>query len=156
MATDSGARHHVLAEAALCHSGGLGWEGIHLFQFTLRARRFGSLELAVQSPDVLLSELRLRSGTRFRYKSDLNIRWEHEVRLESRHEADPRRHYPVCLDGDGSCPPGDCGGVPGFLARHEAWTAPETSDDFAVLADFVDQLAMNRSEGATIGAGEVD
>ena len=45
----------------------MGWEGIHLFQFTLRARRFGSPELATRSPDVPLSELRLRQGTRFRY-----------------------------------------------------------------------------------------
>jgi hypothetical protein len=40
----------------------LGWEGIDLFQFTLRARRFGSLELAARSPDIPLSELRLRKG----------------------------------------------------------------------------------------------
>jgi hypothetical protein len=38
----------------------MGWEGIHLFQFTLRARRFGSMELATRSPDIPLSELRLR------------------------------------------------------------------------------------------------
>jgi hypothetical protein len=46
--------------------------------------------------------------------------------------------------------------VPGFLAQREAWTAPETSHDFAVLADFVDQLALKRSEGALIDAEEVD
>ena len=38
----------------------MGWEGIHLFQFALRARRFGSLELAARSPDVALSELMQR------------------------------------------------------------------------------------------------
>jgi hypothetical protein len=63
----------------------MGWEGIHLFQFTLRARRFGSLELAARSPDIPLSELRLRSGTRFRYEYDLTVPWKHEVRLEGRH-----------------------------------------------------------------------
>jgi hypothetical protein len=50
----------------------MGWEGIHLFQFTLRAKRFGSLKLAARSPDVPLSELRLRLSTRFRYEYDLN------------------------------------------------------------------------------------
>ena len=40
----------------------------------------------------------------------------------------------------------------GFLARREAWTAPETSDDFAVLTDFVDQLALKRSAGTSIDA----
>jgi hypothetical protein len=33
----------------------MGWEGIHLFQFMLRAKWFGSLELAARSPDVPLS-----------------------------------------------------------------------------------------------------
>lgn len=134
----------------------MGWEGIHLFQFTLRARRFGSPELAARSPDVPLSELRLRQGTRFRYEYDLNGPWKHEVRLEGRHEADPGSSYPICLDGDGSCPPEDCSGVSGFLARREAWTAPETRDDFAALANFVDQLALKRSTGTSIDAEEVD
>lgn len=134
----------------------MGWDGIHLFQFTLRARRFGSRELAARSPDVTLSQLRLRLGTRFRYEYDLNGPWEHEVRLERRHEADPGSGYPICLDGDGTCPPEDCGGVNGFQARREAWTAPEVSHDFAVLADFVDQLALKRSTGASIDAEEVD
>ncbi len=134
----------------------MGWEGIHLFQFTLWARRFGSRELSARSPDIPLSELRLRSGTRFRYEYDLNGPWEHEVRLESRHEADAQRTHPICLDGDGSCPPEDCGGVSGFLAQCEAWTAPETRDDFAALANFVDQLALKRSTGTSIDAEEVD
>jgi hypothetical protein len=134
----------------------MGWEGIHLFQFMLRARRFGSLELAARSPDVSLSELRLRVGARFRYEYDLNGPWEHEVRLESRHEAGPQRTYPICLDGDGSCPPEDCGGVNGFQARREAWTAPEAGYDFAVLAGFVDQLALKRSTGASIDAEEIN
>lgn len=133
----------------------MGWEGIHLFQFTRRARRFGSRELAARSPDIPLSELRLRQGTRFCYEYDLNGPWEHEVRLESRHEADPGSSYPICLDGDGSCPPEDCGGVNGFLDRREAWTAPETGRDFAVLADFVAQLALKQSTGASIDAEEI-
>jgi hypothetical protein len=133
----------------------MGWKGIHLFQFTLRARRFGSLEVAARSPDIPLSELRLRLGTRFRYEYDLNGPWEHEVRLESRHDAASESSYPICLDGDGSCPPEDCGGVPGFLARRAAWTAPEAGYDFAVLAAFIDQLALKRSTGASIDAEEI-
>ncbi len=127
----------------------LGWEGIYLFQFTLRAKRFGSRELAARSPDVPLSELRLCVGTRFRYEYDLNGPWEHEVRLESRHEADAQRSYPMWLDGDGSCPPEDCGGVNGFSARREASITQEARHDFAVLAGFIDQLALKRSTGTS-------
>jgi len=31
----------------------MGWEGIHLFQFCLRAVRYGSSELSASSPDVI-------------------------------------------------------------------------------------------------------
>jgi methyl-accepting chemotaxis protein len=41
--------------------------------------------------------------------------------------------------------------VNGFLARREAWTALEAGHDFALLADFVDQLALKRSTGAATG-----
>ena len=33
----------------------MGWEGIHLFQFCLRAVRYGSSELSASSPDVTLA-----------------------------------------------------------------------------------------------------
>ncbi|QRM35175.1 plasmid pRiA4b ORF-3 family protein [Microvirga sp. VF16] len=134
----------------------MGWEGVNLFQFMLRARRFGSLELAVRSPDIPLSELRLRSRSRFRYEYDLNIPWEREVRLESRHEALHGTTYPLCLDGDGSCPPEDCGGVASFLAQREAWTMLEVSEDLAALASFIAQLARKRSTRAPMAAEEVD
>jgi hypothetical protein len=114
----------------------IGWEGIHLFQFTLWARRFGSLELAALSPDIPLSVLRLRPGMRFRYEYDLNGPGEHEVRLEDQYQPEPGRSYLICLDGDGSCPPEDCGSVAGFLAWREAWTAPEVSGDLTALAAF--------------------
>jgi hypothetical protein len=33
----------------------MGWEGVHLFQFHLRAARYGSFELSAASPDVNLA-----------------------------------------------------------------------------------------------------
>ena len=42
----------------------MGWEGIHLYQFSLRAARYGSSELSASSPDVTLAALRLRQGAR--------------------------------------------------------------------------------------------
>jgi hypothetical protein len=40
----------------------MGWEGLHLFQFCLRAVRYGSSELSASSPDVTLGALQLRKG----------------------------------------------------------------------------------------------
>jgi hypothetical protein len=89
----------------------MGWEGIHLYDFHLRAARYGSWEAAGSSPDVTLATLRLRKGQRFVYEYDLNIPWHHEVRIEDRLEPDARKTYPVCTRGDGACPPEDglCG-----------------------------------------------
>jgi len=51
----------------------MGWEGIHLYQFYLRAARYGSWELSASLPDVTLAALRLRKGARFLYEYDLNV-----------------------------------------------------------------------------------
>ena len=59
---------------------GMGWEGIYLFQFCLRAAHFGSFDLCVDSPNITLAELQLRKGTRFLYEYELDIPWCHEVR----------------------------------------------------------------------------
>ena len=45
----------------------MGWEGVHLFHFSLRAVRYGASELAASSPDATLAALRLRNGARFVY-----------------------------------------------------------------------------------------
>ena len=83
----------------------MGWEGIHLYDFQLRAARYGSWEVAASSPDVTLAGLRFRKGARFIYEYDLNIPWRHEVRIEDRLEPDARKTYPVCTGGGGACPP---------------------------------------------------
>ena len=62
----------------------MGWEGIHLYDFQLRAAHYGSWEVAAASPDVTLAALRFRKGARFIYEYDLNIPWRHEVRIEDR------------------------------------------------------------------------
>ena len=46
----------------------MGWEGIHLYDFRLRAARYGSWEVAASSPDVTLAALRFRKGARFIYE----------------------------------------------------------------------------------------
>lgn len=50
----------------------MGWEGVHLCQFCLRAACYGSWELSASSPEVSLAALRLRKGARFTREYDLN------------------------------------------------------------------------------------
>lgn len=120
----------------------MGWESIHLFQFELRATRFGSWELSARSPTVMLSSLLLRKGTRFLYKYDLNIPWEHEVRLEGRFSADPRGNYPHCTGGSGNCPPEDCGGPLAFMTQTDLAFDYEVYEDLAEAAEMIDELVF--------------
>jgi hypothetical protein len=87
----------------------MGWESIHLYDFQLRAGRYGSRELSASSPDVTLAALRFRKGARFIYEYDLNIPWRHEVRVEDRLPPGVRKTYPLCTGGGGACPPEDWG-----------------------------------------------
>ncbi|WP_245452172.1 plasmid pRiA4b ORF-3 family protein, partial [Mesorhizobium waimense] len=93
----------------------MGWESVHLYQFIVHTVRYGSWELTAESPDIGLDTLKLRKGSRLLYEYDLNVPWEHEVRLEERRSAKPETHYPCCIGGDGNCPPEDSGGP-------ERWT----------------------------------
>jgi len=120
----------------------MGWEGIHLYNFHLRAERYGSWELAASSPDVTLTALQLRKGARFIYEYDLNIPWRHEVRIEDRLELDARKTYPVCTGGDGACPPEDCGGPESFMDHRNDRFSFDALEDLDTVVEVLEQVAM--------------
>lgn len=122
----------------------MGWDGIHLYQFRLRAARYGSCELAAASPDVTLAALRLRKGARFVYEYDLNLPWRHEVRLEDRLEPEAGKTYPICAAGDGACPPEDCGGPDAFMEHRDDILSLDSRDDLAIMAGIIDDVARER------------
>ena len=120
----------------------MGWEGVHLFQFHLRAVRYGSWELSARSPEATLESLRLRKRARFVYEYDLNVPWRHEIRLEGCLEPVSKRNYPFCVDGHEACPTEDCGGPRGYLARREAWHSMDALDDLGVIAEVVEHAVI--------------
>jgi len=121
----------------------MGWEGIHLYQFCLRAARYGSWELSASSPEVTLAALRLRKGARFIYECDLNIPWRHEVRIE---ENRPKagKTYPVCTGGNGACPPEDCGGPAGFMAGRNGMLSLDGLEDLDTMTEIIGQVVSER------------
>ena len=120
----------------------MGWEGYHLYQFCLRARRFGSWELSASSPDVALAALGLRKGARFGYEYDLNIPWRHEIRVEAHLPAEPDKLYPSCTGGGGSCPPEDCGGPDSFLARRDDTLSLDAMEDLDTMVGILRQVVL--------------
>jgi len=140
-------RVHVPADFTLRQLHGviqvaMGWEGAHLFQFHLRAVRYGSSEVSARSPEATLESLRFRRGARFVYEYDLNVPWRHEIRLEEYLEPASKRHYPYCVEGHEACPPEDCGGPRAYLARREAWHSMDALDDLGVMAEIVEQAVI--------------
>jgi hypothetical protein len=125
----------------------MGWEGIHLYVFQLRAARYGSWELSASSPDVTLAALRFRKGARFIYEYDLNIPWRHEVRIEDRLEPEARKTYPVCIGGDGACPPEDCGGPESFMDHRNDRFSFDALEDLDTMVEVLQQVAQKDGGG---------
>jgi hypothetical protein len=122
----------------------MGWEGIHLYQFCLRAARYGSRELSASSPEVTLIALQLRTGSRFVYEYDLNIPWRHEVRIEKRMEPEHGKAYPLCIGGNGACPPEDCGGPEAYLAGLSDTVSITALEDLDAMAEIIGQVVRER------------
>ena len=120
----------------------MGWEGIHLYEFELRAAHYGSWEVAAASPDVTLTALRFRKGARFIYEYDLNIPWRHEVRIEDRLPPEVRKTYPVCTGGGGACPPEDCGGPESFMAHRDDTFSFDALEDLDTAVEVLEQVAL--------------
>jgi hypothetical protein len=122
----------------------MGWEGLHLYQFRLRAVRYGSWELSASSPDVMLAALQLRPGARFVYEYDLNIPWRHEVRIEGHPTAEPGRAYPACTGGSGACPPEDCSGPEGYRAGLDEAVSLDAAEDLDTMVEILRQVVLER------------
>jgi Plasmid pRiA4b ORF-3-like protein len=122
----------------------MGWEGIHLYQFCLRAARYGSGELSGASPEVTLAALKLRKRARFAYEYDLNIPWRHEIRIENRVEPENGKAYPVCIGGNGACPPEDCGGPEAYLAGLGDMVSMAALEDLDTMAEIIGQVVLER------------
>ena len=126
----------------------MGWEGIHLFQFHLRAVRYGSSELSAGSPDVALASFRLRTGSRFVYEYDLTAPWRHEVRVERHVEPGAGKPGPFCLAGHGDCPAEDSGGPAGHLARRHEAVGLEAMDDLGTVTGVLGEVLRTRTTAA--------
>jgi hypothetical protein len=125
----------------------MGWEGIHLYQFWIRAVHYGSFDLCVSSPRVTLAHFRFRKGAKFTYEYDMTDFWRHEIRVEDRLEPEPGRPYPLCIDGVHACPPEECGGPEGYADRRLDALGFEAMDDLATLARLLEAIVLKEQVG---------
>lgn len=128
----------------------MGWDGIHLFQFDIRAVQYGSFELFAESPDISLGEFGFRTGDRFSYIYDMGDHWEHEIRVEEFNHAQPRKTYPLCTGGSGVCPPEDCGGPHGYLERKDEAKGYDAWMDLDIMSGFAKELLETHNAGKKV------
>jgi hypothetical protein len=134
----------------------MGWDGIHLFQFDIRAVDYGSWELHAANPDIALSDFGFRKGDRFFYIYDMGDYWKHEIRIEAILDADPSKSYPICTGGAGACPPEECGGPEGYLARRDEANGYDGWQDLEALASFGQELLDRHDTGQTLEDLDLD
>ena len=124
----------------------MGWEGIHLFEFRIRAVGYTAFDLQGESPDVPLEQFHFRQNTQFTYAYDMGDYWQHEVRIEKRMAIDKRKRYPACTGGSGTCPPEDCGGFEAYLYKRDEATGFDAIQDLMMMVDFVQKVALDANE----------
>ncbi len=115
---------------ALQHA--MGWTMTHLYEFEASGLRFMEPDpegddvgpVAHDSRIVILGELGLEVGDRFRYRYDFGDGWDHAIHVEGIGEYDLAQPVPMCLGGERACPPEDVGGVSGYEDLVRAMASP--------------------------------
>jgi len=105
----------------------MGWENYHLHVFSDGRTRYGVPDPELGFRDerkATLRDLIPREGGRARYTYDFGDDWEHEIVVEQVLAAEPGVRYPVCVAGEGACPPEDCGGAWGYAHLREVLADP--------------------------------
>lgn len=114
------------------------WSNEHLYSVHIHGREYGSS--GAQTCRVLLSDLCLHRGERFRYVYDFGAHWACDIRLEAILLPVPRRVYPVCLAGKHTAPPEDCRGAWAYMERLEQHRLYPPLDAMAVVANAISTL----------------
>jgi len=116
-------RVHAVIQAAM------GWQDCHLHAF-----RVGDVSYGPDPDGELgyLDERKCRLGgltaNRILYEYDFGDSWEHELVIEEHTTAAEGATYPVCVEGEGACPPEDCGGSPGFAEFKALLAGPPSTE----------------------------
>jgi len=120
----------------------MGWQNCHLHAF----RKDGVVwdEEGVSEPgyesrnenETRLGDVLTRVRSRLEYTYDFGDEWRHQVVFEKRLPASSEVPVPTCLEGQGACPPEDCGGVWGYSDMLSILEDPEHRDHDSVVGWF--------------------
>ena len=113
----------------------MGWQNCHLHEFSGAGAKYGQADPSepgclaqmgwIDERKARVSQLLPEANARAGYLYDFGDGWRHEIVVEQVLPVDPRRAYPVCLEGKGAGPPEDCGGPHAYAAIREALSDPK-------------------------------
>ncbi|MEC3978731.1 plasmid pRiA4b ORF-3 family protein [Amycolatopsis sp. H20-H5] len=113
-------RLHEIIQAAM------GWQNAHLHAFIDGQTYYGVPDPELPHHDerkTRLNEL-VKPGDHLQYTYDFGDDWEHDITIEEATVAKPGTSYPLCVAGQGACPPEDAGGWPGYTRLVQILTDP--------------------------------
>jgi hypothetical protein len=147
--------HHVIQAA-------FGWQDMHLHEFFIDGTHYATSDEEEDTEDEELFRIAdLGEKKAFRYLYDFGDSWQHTIKVVRKIEASRvgplQKEIALCLEGNRSAPPEDCGGIGGFeellmtLATPETWRSDDQNSTVAWLgeweADAFDIEAVNRELG---------
>jgi Plasmid pRiA4b ORF-3-like protein len=122
----------------------MGWTNSHLHHFRIGGVLYGDPLLMGENFDdmdyrdsttTLVSDILPRGNKPwwFEYEYDFGDGWLHEILLEGRTPVEPKERYPLCVEGEGACPPEDVGGIFGYADFLEAIADPDHEEHDGLL-----------------------
>jgi hypothetical protein len=122
----------------------MGWSDVHLNRFHIHGQDFGvyhdgGISFADNPEKVPLSAFGFRTRERFLYEYDFHDAWLHEVRIEKRLPLDPKKTYPLCIDGKHAAPPEDFGGAQAYMQMRQELKYRSVFGDNGIDDDFDDE-----------------
>ena len=125
----------------------LGWTDSHLHMFEADGSRYGvpdpDWDDELQPRDEAVARLR-DLPTRFEYLYDFGDSWEHDVEVLGK-----GGDLPACVEGEGGCPPEDCGGVPGYEHLLEV-LADSSHEEYEHLREWAGELPVFDQESTSL------
>jgi hypothetical protein len=135
----------------------MGWGNYHLYQFNLGAPfnsdciapidendddwGYGNKFEKFDAESTLLSAVFGGGKKNVHYIYDFGDDWRHSIKLM----APPKEEvlFPVCIEGEGTCPPEDCGGLGGYYHLLECLNSKKNTEE---KKDFKEWLGLSANE----------
>ena len=120
----------------------MGWTDSHLHSFSIDGKRYSKVlsdDIEMDGPpeidedDVLVGDVLKKKGQKLVYIYDYGDNWRHNLVVEEICQPVPGQYYPVCLDGDRTCPPEDCGGLWGYYRMLKSLKDPDDEEHESYL-----------------------